>query len=168
MALKINLYKNHDENSRYFGKVYGRARNMEPIELDGLAKHMVTHNFSYSEGQLRGILKDMAKCIKHLVLSGQPVKIDDLCIFKASVRSKPAVNVEKFDITANIKSVRLQCTPTGAVANKKLTSAAREEGIGYTSMAQRIKNGEVELSDTKGEYLTRATSNDGPSGNDEP
>ena len=166
--LQIDLYKNHDENSRYFGKVYGRAKNMEPIGLEGLAKHMVTHNFSYSEGQLCGILKDMAKCIKHLVLSGQPVKIDDLVIFKASVRSKPAVSVDLFDISTNVKGVRLQCTPTGAVANKKLTSAAREEGIGYTSLAQRIKNGEVELSDTKGEYLSRATGNDGPSGNDEP
>ncbi len=165
MALKINLYKNHDENSRYFGKVYGRVENADPIGIKELAQHMADHNTPYSKGVIAGILTDMASCIKELMLQGQPVKLADLAIFKASVTSKPAISVEKFSLQENIKNVRLLAQATGTVSRKQLTNDAMLE---YTSLAQRIKNGEVELSDTKGEYLSRTAGNDGPSGNDEP
>ena len=164
--LKLNLYKNHDENSRYFGKVYARAENNTPIGIDELAQHMADHNTPYSKGVIKGILTDMASCIKELMLEGQPVKLADLAIFKASVTSKPAVSVDKFDIKENIKNVRLCAVSTGILTRKELSESAV---LGWTSLAQKIIDGDLELSDTKGEYLARTGgSNDGPSGNDEP
>ena len=166
MALKIDLYKNHDENSRYFGKIYARVENNNPIGIEELAAHMAAHNTPYSKGVIKGILTDMASCIKELMLEGQPVKLADLAIFKASVTSKPAVSVDKFDLNTHIKNVRLCAVSTGILTRKQLSESAT---LGWTSLAQQILDGKVELSDTKGEYLSRTTgSNDGPSGNDEP
>ncbi|MCR4808633.1 MAG: hypothetical protein K5896_02090, partial [Prevotella sp.] len=64
----------------------------------------------------------------------------------------------------NIKSVRMQCRPTGKSVPKLMTAAAQ---IGYTSLAQRIKNGEATLSSRKGEYLATGSGGSG-GGNTEP
>ena len=85
--LKINLYRNNNSESVYFGKVYGRVENASPIGIDELAQHMSEHNTPYSKGIIKGILTDMAACIKELMLMGQPVKLADLAIFKATVEA---------------------------------------------------------------------------------
>ena len=38
MSLKINLYKNKNQESHQFGKVYGRVENSKPIGIDELAQ----------------------------------------------------------------------------------------------------------------------------------
>lgn len=152
--LKINLYKNKNSNSTNYGKIYGRCENSAPIDIDGLAKHMAEHNSPYSKGVIKGILDDMVSCMKELLLMGQPVKIADLAIFKASVVSKPANDVETFDLNTNIKCVKLLAYATGEVKRKKLTEDAL---LGYTSLAQRIKTGEAVLSGNKKEYLVAGT-----------
>ncbi|MBR2233534.1 MAG: DNA-binding protein [Prevotella sp.] len=148
--LKIDLYKNKNQESRQYGKVYGRVNNATPIEIPELAKHMSLHNTPFSKGVIQGILTDMAACIKELMLQGQPVKLADLAIFKASVISTPAVSVEKFDLQQNIKKVRLCAVATGEVSRKRLTDEAM---LGYTSMGNRLKAGEATLSNEKGKYL---------------
>lgn len=168
--LKINLYKNKNAQSTGFGKIYGRVENAQPIGIDEMAKHMSEHNTPYSPGAIKGILTDMTSCIKELMLMGQPVKLADLAIFKASAVSTPAVSVDEFDLSTNIKKVRLCAIATGIVTRKQLTADA---SLGYTSMAQRIKNGEATLSGDKGKYLTSTTGSNNaaggvPSGNDEP
>ena len=162
--LKINLYKNKNQDSDNYGKIYGRCENAEPIDISGLAKHMAEHNSPYSKGLIKGILDDMVVCLKELMLMGQPVKIADLAIFKASVVSTPATDVETFDLAKNIKSVKLLALATGEVSRKQLT---RDALLGYTSMALRIKNGEAVLSGKKKEYLLpgSATSNSEPTVN---
>ena len=77
---------------------------------------------------------------------GQPVKLADLAIFKASVTSKPAVSVDKFDLNTHIKNVRLCAVSTGILTRKQLSESAT---LGWTSLAQQILDGKVELSDTQ-------------------
>ena len=148
--LKIDLYKNKNQEARNFGKVYGRVNNNEPIDIDGLAKHIALHGSPYTRDVIQGVLSRAADCIKELALSGQPVKLGDLAIFKASVVSKPAVSVEKFDLSEHISKVKLLCQATGEMLAKNLTNEAQ---LGYTSMAMRLKNGEATLSSEKGKYL---------------
>ena len=148
--LKIDLYKNKNQDSDNYGKVYGRAKNNRPIGIDELAEHIAEHGSVYTADVVHGVLKKIAKCIKELVLSGQPVKIDNLCIFKGSVTSTPATDAETFDLSKNIKNVRLHMTPTGTATPKEMTKSA---ALDYTSMALRIKNGEAVLSGKKREYL---------------
>ena len=148
--LKINLYKNKNQESRQFGKVYGRVENNEPIDIEGLSEHIAMHGSQFTKDVIYGVLIKAAACIKELALSGQPVKLGNLAIFKAAVTSSPAQSAEKFDLRTNITAVRLQVRGTGATATKEMAKGAQ---LQLTDSAQRIVNGEVQLSNEKGKYL---------------
>ena len=148
--LYINLYKNKNQNSQQFGRVYGRVKNADPIGVAELAKHRTDHNSPYSQGVIKGILTDMVACIKELILLGQPVKLGDLGIFSAQVTSGSSADAAHFEIGKHIKNVRLLCKATGEIRQAKLTA----EGIlGFTDLAQKIISGEAVLSNEKGKYL---------------
>ena len=67
-----------------------------------------------------------------------------------------------FGVLRKVSScVRMQCRPTGSSVPKLMSAAAQ---LGYTSLAQRIKNGEAILSNRKGEYLASSGSSGGNSG----
>ena len=86
MALELNLTKNtNDALQGTLGKYYARVEYKGTIGIKELAAHMHQHNTAFSKGIVMGVLGDMVDCIKHLVLDGYTVKIDDLGIFKASV-----------------------------------------------------------------------------------
>jgi len=148
--LLINLYKNKNENSAKFGRIYGRVKNASPIDVKELAKHMSEHNTPYSPGVIAGILTDMVSCIKELCLLGQPVKIADLGIFSAEVTSDSSADAKSFNISEHIKNVRLLVKSTGETVRMKMTEGAT---IDYTDLAKKIRNGEAILSNNKKEYL---------------
>ena len=90
--LELNLIENTNSNltaNGYnpMGKFYARVEVKETIGVKALAKHMHQHNTVYSTGVIVGVLTDMVECIKHLVLEGNVIKIDDLGLFKASVEA---------------------------------------------------------------------------------
>ena len=64
--LKINLYKNKNQESRQFGKVYGRVENNEPIDIEGLSEHIAMHGSQYTKDVIYGVLIKAAACIKEL------------------------------------------------------------------------------------------------------
>ena len=144
------LKKNNNQHSVAYGKYFAYPVIEETVTLEGLAEHMSNHNTPFSKGAIKGLLTDMVGCIKEMVLLGQPVKIDALAIFKAAVTSKPANDVESFDLDSNIRNVRLQCRAVGKLVRKDLTNDAT---LGYTSLAMRVKSGEIILSSRKGEYI---------------
>jgi len=148
--LKLNFYKNKVAGSENYGKVYARVETADPMTLEQLAAHMAAHNSPYSKGVIKGILTDMVHCIQEKMLDGVPVKLDDLAIFTPSVISKPAESAEKYDLGTDIKCVKLTARATGDMRKAVLSKNAR---LGYTSLAQRVKAGELTLSSTKGEYI---------------
>ena len=150
MALVLNLYRNKNQGSDKYGRIYARVKNASPIEIPELAKHMSQHNTPYSPGVIRGILTDMVGCIKELMLLGQPVKIGDLGIFSAEVTSDSAASPDKFDIQKHIKQVRLLCKATGEIRQRELTG---EASLMFSDLANKIRSGEAKLSPNKGEYL---------------
>ena len=90
--LELNLSQNTNSNIQAngynpVGKYYARVEPKEQYDLTKLAEHMHEHNAAFSEGIITGVLTDMVKCIKHLVLAGNSVKIPNLGIFKASVEA---------------------------------------------------------------------------------
>ena len=148
--LKLDFYRDKRQGNVNYGKYYARAKNAQPIGLDKLAEHMAQHNSPFSAGVMVGILTDLVHCIKELCLMGQPVRLDNLCIVSAQVTSTPADDVESFDITENIKSTRMRFTPTGESSPKEVTKDAL---LRYTSLAEKIRKGEITLSNKKGEYV---------------
>jgi predicted histone-like DNA-binding protein len=126
-------YKTLDE-SLGKGKWYGRAVPLETVDLDGLAKHMANHNTPYSEGCIRGVLRDMADCIKELLLDGKNVKLNELAIFSVSLQTIGAETAAEFTAARNIKGVRLNARATGSFTSIK-TEITYKELTEYVSGA---------------------------------
>ena len=70
-----------------------------------------------SKGAIKGMITDMAFCIKELCLQGISVKIDDLAIFSIGIKNKVGAKSEKeFSIAKNIEGYKLRSRGTGELA----------------------------------------------------
>ena len=151
--IELNVYKNTDSTSAQYGKAYARVDYKEQFDVSKLAKHMSEHNTPFSEGTIRGILTDMVKCIRELTLNGNTVKIENLAIFKASVKSNPCSRYGVMRATIGSKTVKVggQTVETGnAVKSMKLLAQAtgeyttaelnKDAVLGWTKKAQDAIN----------------------------
>jgi hypothetical protein len=136
MSLKINLYRNNNERSANFGLVYGRCKNSKPIGLEELAQHMSDHNTPYSRGVIKGVLTDMVRCIRELVLDGYGVKLDDLAIFKPAISSDGVQTPADYDLGTNVKAVRLLCQATGTMRRGELKKVA---SLGFSTYSKKLR-----------------------------
>ena len=120
ILFKLSKNKNPKIKEAY-GKYYARPVVTQTVDLNGLAEHMTEHNTGFSPGATKGLLTDMVKCIKELVLQGFAVKIDDLAIFSIGLKTKKgADNEEDFTVAKNIEGVRLRARATGNLTSSKL------------------------------------------------
>lgn len=118
----FKLSKNNNPKIKEaYGKYYARPVVTQTVDLNGLAEHMTEHNTGFSPGATKGLLTDMVKCIKELVLQGFAVKIDDLAIFSIGLKTKKGADSEDdFSVTKNIEGVRLRARATGNLTSSKL------------------------------------------------
>ena len=123
--IRYKLYQFKNAKSNYNGKWYARSVCEETIDTEALAKHMAAHSSPYSAGLIHGVLKDMIACTKELVMDGKNVKLDDLAIFSAGLRTKPAESPETFNAAENIAGVRLRSRATGTLRTDVLTREAK-------------------------------------------
>ena len=104
-----------------YGKYYAYPVITQTVDIDGLAEHMASHNTPFSKGAIKGMITDMAFCIKELCLQGISVKIDDLAIFSIGIRNKEGAASEKeFTIAKNIDGFRLRARGTGEFSAKTI------------------------------------------------
>jgi len=131
MSLRTYIIKNENEKVGAVGRWYLRVDNNPPIGIDELADLIKEHNVGFSRGSIVGILKDMVSIVRRQVLNGQPVKIDDLAIFKASAENcggwaSPAdVNLHIGGEKDNIKAIRLVAQATGDFTKAELSRDGR-------------------------------------------
>ena len=130
----LRIYLSQNESNDKVGVVgnyYARVDNLPPIGIDELAALIKEHNIGFSEGSIVGILKDMVKIIRSQVLMGQPVKIGDLAIFKASVENKGGwadlkdVSLHVGGENDNIQAIRLLAQATGDFTRAELSKDGR-------------------------------------------
>ena len=121
MAIYLQPYKNTNKKSQYYGSYYYHVVNLETVDLDALAKHMASHNTPFSQGAIRGVLKDMVDCIKELMLDGKKVKLGDLAIFSIGTRSKPAESEETLSPNTNVKGLTFRAMGTGQLSLRGTT-----------------------------------------------
>ena len=120
ILFKLSKNKNPKIKEAY-GKYYARPVVTQTVDLNGLAEHMTEHNTGFSPGATKGLLTDMVKCIKELVLQGLAVKIDDLAIFSIGLKTKKGADSEDdFSLAKNIDGVRLRARATGNLTSSKL------------------------------------------------
>ena len=120
ILFKLSKNKNPKIQKAY-GKYYARPVVTQTIDLNALAEHMTEHNTGFSPDATKGLLTDMVKCIKELVLQGFAVKIDDLAIFSIGLKTKKGADSEDdFSVAKNIEGVRLRARATGNLTSSKL------------------------------------------------
>lgn len=120
ILFKLSKNKNPKIKEAY-GKYYARPVVTQTVDLNGLAEHMTEHNTGFSPGATKGLLTDMVKCIKELVLQGLAVKIDDLAIFSIGLKTKKGADSEDdSSVAKNIEGVRLRARATGNLTSSKL------------------------------------------------
>lgn len=120
ILFKLSKNKNPKIKEAY-GKYYARPVVTQTVDLNGLAEHMTEHNTGFSPGATKGLLTDLVKCIKELVLQGLAVKIDDLAIFSIGLKTKKGADSEDdFSVAKNIDGVRLRARATGNLTSSKL------------------------------------------------
>lgn len=138
--LRLNLYRNKMTTSKGYGMIYGRVEHDKKIvDIPALAKHIAGHGSIYTEDVILGVLNKMAFCLKELMLEGKKIKLSDIAIFSAEVVSTGAASFLAYDITKNVKTVRLGVRGTGDATRAELTKDAE---IGYTSLAESLRNAE--------------------------
>lgn len=129
--LRIYISQNENEKIGAVGNWYARVDNLPPIGIDELAELIKEHNIGFSKGSIMGILKDMVSIIRRQVLNGQPVKIDDLAIFKASVENRGGwadlkdVSLRIGGEKDNIHALRLVAQATGDFTKSELSKEGR-------------------------------------------
>ena len=120
ILFKLSKNKNPKIKEAY-GKYYARPVVTQTVDLNGLAEHMTEHNTGFSPGATKGLLTDMVKCIKQLVLQRLAVKIDDLAISSIRLKTKKGADSEDdFSVAKNIEGVRLRARATGNLTSSKL------------------------------------------------
>ncbi|PIK20110.1 DNA-binding protein [Prevotella intermedia] len=144
--IRYKIYENKNKKSAGYKKFYARAVSEETINLRQLADYMATHNVPFSKGCIYGVLRDMVACIKEIIIDGKNVKIDDLAIFSAGLRTSGAETLEGFNPAKNIKNIKLRSRATGVLRTPKLTGDAnvREFALYTIAKKKKQKSGEGE------------------------
>ena len=148
------------------GLWYAYAITTQMMGVDGLAAHMAGHNTPFSKGAIKGMITDMAFCIKELCLQGISVKIDDLAIFSIGIKNKVGAKSEKeFSIAKNIEGYKLRSRGTGELAAGNLDVEVKKVSSLLASEMQVLG---VDSEDSAGDNAggTGATEGTGGTGQD--
>lgn len=132
MALRIYIRQNEtNEKVGVLNNYYAYVDNLPPIGIDELAELIKEHNIGFSKGSIVGILRDMVSIIRRQVLNGQPVKIEDLAIFKANIENHGGwadlkdVSLRIGGEKDNIQAIHLVAQATGDFTKAELSKEAR-------------------------------------------
>ena len=132
IAMVINLRQNKNDDSTAYGKYFAEVDAKEPLNLKGLAKHMLEHGKISSEEMCNLVLGEMVKCLVHLLREGQPVKLDGFGTFSPSVdgQGNGKVNLEDavaVGANAMINGIRINFTPENTKGEELTSRALKKE-----------------------------------------
>ena len=179
IPMVINLRQNTNDDSTAFGKYFAEVDAKEPLNLKGLAKHMMEHGKISSEEMCNLVLGEMVKCLVHLLREGQPVKLDGFGTFSPSVDGQ---GNGKNDIEtavaagadAMINGIRINFTPENTKGEQLTSRALKKECVfewGYiVESIVRIINGKKKRFQNKTPIsfvLAPQADNAGSGGNDD-
>lgn len=116
---------NNPKNEKAYGKYYAKPKPSETKDIDYLAEYLHNSNTPFSAGAIKGILTDLVKSIKQILLLGYNVKLDNLAIFSLGIKNKEgSLTEEDFSTVKNIAGVRLRTRATGQLNYTNLNLGA--------------------------------------------
>ena len=125
--IRYILKQNGVSTSTSYKKYYAKPVIEQTMNLQQLAKHMADHNSGFSEAMCLGVITEMIRCIKEMILEGKNVKIDDLAIFSCGIKNTPggAESEDDFTVSKNIRGVKLRVRATGELTASSLNLEAQ-------------------------------------------
>ena len=132
IAFPVNLRQNQNTYSSAYSKYFAEPDTREPLNLKGFAKHISDHGklVTYDLAQL--VLANIVSCLKELITTGQPVKLDGLGTFYPTIENDGKKAKKTVEATLEqgldvlIKGIHIRFIPEGA-KGEKLTSRSLKE-----------------------------------------
>lgn len=126
-ALPYSLYRETRESSRFNGQWYARARHLKTYTFEEFIKHIADHGASFTRAEAAAVMYKMQDCLLELLLSGNKVTIGDLGTFYLSISTKPAANLEEFNVAENIVGVNLRFAASRRDLNNLTSPTLRKQ-----------------------------------------
>ena len=133
IAFPVNLRKNNNRFNKGYGKYYPEADTKEPLNLKGFAKHIAEHGklVDYSLAVL--VLQNIVSCLKEMITTGQPVKLDGFGTFTPTIESDGTKAVKSVEESLNvgidnlIAGVHLRFIPENAKGDELTSRMLKKE-----------------------------------------
>ena len=87
MPVFVKVSQNKNEQSKAFGKYYGRVVSTKTMSYQELCKHMSEHNSVFGEDVCLGVANKLQNCILEQLLEGKKVQFGELGTFYLSSKS---------------------------------------------------------------------------------
>ena len=97
-------------------KAYANGQIREKMSTEKFIAHVASHNSVFSKGTIKGVLADVACCVREQLLNGNKVQLEGLGTFGFTISSQGAENVKDFT-SANIKKINVIFTPDSELEN---------------------------------------------------
>lgn len=117
MPVFVKVTQNKNEQSKAFGKYYGRVVSTKTMSYQELCKHMSEHNSVYGEDVCLGVANKLQSCILEQLLEGKKVQFGELGTFYLSAKSTGAEAEKDFNLGANIQGLYLCFSPSRTDVN---------------------------------------------------
>jgi hypothetical protein len=82
---------------------------------------MSNHHTIYSPSVILGVMTEMVDCIRELLLQGNQVRIDNLCIFSVGiVNKKGCEDKSEYKVSEYVEGVKMKVRPVGDFTRAQL------------------------------------------------
>ena len=133
IAFPVNLRKNNNRFNKGYGKYYPEADSKEPLNLKGFAKHIAEHGKLVDYPMAVLVLQNIVSCLKEMVTTGQPVKLDGFGTFTPTIESDGTKAVNSVEESMNvgienlIAGVHLRFIPENAKGDELTSRMLKKE-----------------------------------------
>ena len=85
--LRIDLVKNSNQKSDYFGHYYGRVVRVATLSTRAFAQHIAEHGSIYTLDIVMGVLRKLTDCLIEQLAEGKGVKLDGIGTFYPTAKN---------------------------------------------------------------------------------
>lgn len=127
-------------------KAYAAGQVRDKLTTDKFVAHVASHNSVFSKGTIKGVLADVACCLREQLLNGNKVELEGLGTIGFTISSTPAETLTDFT-AANIKSINVVFTPAAElqdlIADAKFVPVPSR--LAQAAVLKAEKNGEASV-----------------------
>ena len=151
--LRIDLVKNSNQKSDYFGHYYGRVVRVATLSTRAFAQHIADHGSIYTLDIVTGVLRKLTDCLIEQLAEGKGVKLDGIGTFyptAKNVKEGAATIADAKDMGADqlIEGIHVRFTPEGTELDDITSKAMKKRSalqlrnvveITKTTVAGKVK-----------------------------